>query len=240
LGATYVLVDATTPLTVSASNGLLNQVTDAENDALTVVAQTPPSHGTLTLNTDGSFTYVPTTITWPGDSFTYAARDQDGLSNIATVTLLLPRPHKDPGGGKSSGSLSIRSAPAASMAAPATSATALPPTDLTAWLAISLGSLTFDPTTKHYEQTVTLKNTSASPIVGPLSLVLDNLSSKAKLVNQKGVTTKQGPAGSPYLDVDLFSNVLDAGQSVTAVLEFDSLTAAITYKARVLAGTGQR
>jgi hypothetical protein len=239
--ATYVLPDTNaTPLTVSASNGLLRLVTDAENDALTAVVQTPPSHGTLTLNIDGSFTYVPTTIVWPGDSFTYAARDQDGLSNIATVTLLLPRPHKDPGGGKGSGSPSVSSAPAAVMAAPVTGATALPPADVTARLAISLGGLTLDPTTKHYEQTVTLKNTSASPITGTLSLVLDNLSSNAKLVNQTGVTTKQGPAGSPYLDVALVGDVLAVGQSVTVVLEFDSPTAGITYKARVLAGTGQR
>jgi hypothetical protein len=117
-------------------------------------------------------------------------------------------------------------------------ATAL--TDVTAQLAISLGSLTLNPTTKHYVQTVTLKNTSASPITGPLSLALDNLSSNVKLVNQTGVTTKQGPVGSPYLDVALTGNVLAAGQSVTVVLEFDSPTAAITYKARVLAGTGQR
>jgi hypothetical protein len=121
-----------------------------------------------------------------------------------------------------------------------TSAIATALTDVTAQLAISLGSLTLNPTTKHYTQTVTLKNTGPTPITGPLSLVLDNLSSNAKLVNQTGVTTKQGPAGSPYLDVDLAGNVLDAGQSVTVVLEFDSPTAAITYQARVLAGTGQR
>jgi VCBS repeat-containing protein len=236
--ATYVLPD-TTPLTMSAANGLLRFVTDAENDALTAVVQALPSHGTLTLNTDGSFTYVPTATNWAGDSFTYTARDQDGLSNVATVTFRLARPHPG-GGGTGSGSLSVPSAPAAVMAVPLTSTTALPLTDVTAQLAISLGGLTFDPTTKHDEQTVTLKNTSASPIVGPLALVLDNLSSNAKLVNQTGITTKRGPAGSPYLDVALVSNVLDAGQSVTVVLEFDSPTAALTYKARVLAGTGQR
>jgi hypothetical protein len=131
--------------------------------------------------------------------------------------------------------------PTAAAAAPLTSAAvAAALTDVTAQLAISLDGLTFDPTSKHYEQAVTLKNASASPIVGPLSLVLDNLSSNAKLVNQTGVTTKRGAVGSPYLDVALVSNVLDAGQSVTVVLEFDSPTTALTYKARVLAGTGQR
>jgi hypothetical protein len=117
---------------------------------------------------------------------------------------------------------------------------AAPLTDVTAQLAISLGSLTLDPTTKHYKQTVTLKNTSGKAIVGPLSLVLDNLSANVKLVNKTGVTVQRAPAGSPYVDVSLFNNVLTANQSVTVVLEFDSPTAAISYKARVLSGTGPR
>jgi VCBS repeat-containing protein len=238
-----------TPFTANAANGVMHFVTDAENDPLTAVVQTQPSHGTLTLKTDGSFTYVPA-AGWAGDSFTYAARDQDGLSNVATITLRKP-PLPPPGaGGGGSGPPSVPSSPAVATAAPVTRAAAAAqptvaavaglPTDVTAQLAISLSSLTFDPTSKHYEQAVTLKNTSASPIVGPLSLVLDNLSSNARLVNQTGVTAKQGPVGSPDLDVPLSGDLLGVAQTVTVVLEFDSPTAAITYKARTLAGRGQR
>jgi hypothetical protein len=112
--------------------------------------------------------------------------------------------------------------------------------DVTAQVAISLSSLALDPVTKHYMQTVTLQNTSGRPIVGPLSLVLGNLISKARLVNRTGVIVKQAPVGSPYLDMTPGGNILAPGQSVTLVLEFDSATAAITYQPRVLAGTGQR
>src|SRR5439155_2273902 len=47
-----------TALTVSAP-GVLGNDTDVEGDALTAVLVSGPSHGTLTLNADGSFTYTP-------------------------------------------------------------------------------------------------------------------------------------------------------------------------------------
>jgi VCBS repeat-containing protein len=92
----YYVVGAAT-LTVKAP-GVLLGATDAENDPLTAVVQAPPSHGTLSLNPDGSFTYAPNAAAWSGvqsgatgDSFTFAARDQDGVSNVATVTLVAAR-----------------------------------------------------------------------------------------------------------------------------------------------------
>ncbi len=45
------------------------------------------SHGTLTLNSDGSFTYVPTSDYIGPDSFTYVAEQGDLYSNVATVTI---------------------------------------------------------------------------------------------------------------------------------------------------------
>src|SRR5262249_43040809 len=108
-------------------------------------------------------------------------------------------------------------------------------------LAISAGAITYDAVTRHYRQTVTLRNTGASAIVGPLSLVLDNLRSTASLFNKTGTTQRRLPAGSPYIDVALPDDVLGLGQSVTVVLEFVSTNgAAITYNARALAGTGER
>jgi hypothetical protein len=107
-------------------------------------------------------------------------------------------------------------------------------------LAPSDGSFAYDAATKHYKQTVTLKNTSGTAVIGPLSLVLDGLSAGVKLVNQTGSTSKTSPAGSPYVNVALAGNELDVGQSVTVVLEFASPSSAITYTARVLAGSGPR
>ena len=49
-----------------------------------------PSHGTLTLNADGSFTYVPNADYLGADSFTYAAVDHfDAVGNTTTVTLTM-------------------------------------------------------------------------------------------------------------------------------------------------------
>src|SRR5258706_2854530 len=74
-------------LTVPAP-GVLGNDTDADGDHLTAVVVTNPTNGALTLNADGSFTYVPTTslLTF-SDSFTYKAFDGKGYSNVATVTI---------------------------------------------------------------------------------------------------------------------------------------------------------
>ncbi|HET7142950.1 MAG TPA: Ig-like domain-containing protein [Anaerolineales bacterium] len=74
-------------LTVPAP-GVLGNDTDADGDPLTAVLVTGPTHGALTLNTNGGFTYIPTTslLTF-SDSFTYKAFDGKGYSNIATVTI---------------------------------------------------------------------------------------------------------------------------------------------------------
>jgi VCBS repeat-containing protein len=78
--------DEDTALNVPAVGVLAND-TDANLDPLTAVLVTGPSHGTLTLNSDGSFTYVPD-ADWTGtDSFTYTANDGTVDSNVATVTI---------------------------------------------------------------------------------------------------------------------------------------------------------
>jgi VCBS repeat-containing protein len=74
-----------TDLTVSAANGLLKNDTDIDNDQLrvddadaTATGINPvsgPSHGTLTLNADGSFTYKPNADYNGSDSFTYRVCD---------------------------------------------------------------------------------------------------------------------------------------------------------------------
>ena len=45
------------------------------------------SHGTLTLNADGGFTYTPNAGFSGPDSFTYHANDGTADSNIVTVSL---------------------------------------------------------------------------------------------------------------------------------------------------------
>ncbi|MDO8363666.1 MAG: Ig-like domain-containing protein [Actinomycetota bacterium] len=78
-----------TPLVVNAANGVLDNDTDVDLDTLT--ANTPqvsgPSHGTLALSADGSFTYTPTGNYNGPDSFTYTANDGTDDSNTATVNI---------------------------------------------------------------------------------------------------------------------------------------------------------
>ncbi|MGE5358638.1 MAG: Ig-like domain-containing protein [Bacteroidales bacterium] len=79
---------ANTPLSVAASGVLAND-TDADGNALTATRVAVPSHGSLTLSPNGSFTYTPTVGYSGSDSFTYTASDGTATSNIATATLTI-------------------------------------------------------------------------------------------------------------------------------------------------------
>jgi hypothetical protein len=78
--------DEDTPLVVPAP-GVLGNDSDVEGDPLTAVLVSGPSHGTLTLNPNGSFTYTPEENFVGEDSFTYQAYDGELYSNVATVTI---------------------------------------------------------------------------------------------------------------------------------------------------------
>ncbi|MCU0782567.1 MAG: DUF2341 domain-containing protein [Verrucomicrobia bacterium] len=73
-----------TVLTVPAS-GVLTNDTDAEGQTLIASSVGGPTHGTLTLNSNGGFTYTPNTNFNGADNFTYRAND--GMTNSATATV---------------------------------------------------------------------------------------------------------------------------------------------------------
>jgi ELWxxDGT repeat protein/VCBS repeat-containing protein len=84
---TYTNVPANNTFTVSAASGVLQNDSDPEADPLTVSADVRTStNGTLSLNSDGSFTYTPIANFRGTDSFTYAV--SDGL-NATTGTISL-------------------------------------------------------------------------------------------------------------------------------------------------------
>src|SRR5439155_435442 len=56
---------------------------------LTSIRVSGPSHGTLALNADGSFSYTPAANYNGPDSFTYRINDGTVDSNVATVTLTI-------------------------------------------------------------------------------------------------------------------------------------------------------
>jgi VCBS repeat-containing protein len=78
--------DEDTPLTMAAPGVLAND-TDVDGDALQAVLVAGPSHGTLALNADGSFTYTPSANANGSDSFTYKVNDGTLDSNVALVTI---------------------------------------------------------------------------------------------------------------------------------------------------------
>src|SRR5262249_58953539 len=67
--------------------GVLANDSDANGDTLNAILVSGPSHGTLTLDPDGSFTYTPAANYNGSDSFTYKANDGALNSNLATVNL---------------------------------------------------------------------------------------------------------------------------------------------------------
>src|SRR5207248_2995406 len=65
----------------------LGNDTDVDGNALTAVLATTTTHGTLTLNANGSFSYAPAANFNGSDSFTYRANDGTADSSPATVTI---------------------------------------------------------------------------------------------------------------------------------------------------------
>jgi uncharacterized delta-60 repeat protein len=74
------------PLTVAAPGVLAND-TDANGDTLSAFLVSGVSHGTLTLNANGGFSYSPIANYYGLDSFTYQASDGMAQGNVATVTI---------------------------------------------------------------------------------------------------------------------------------------------------------
>ncbi|PYR74988.1 MAG: hypothetical protein DMF87_21510, partial [Acidobacteria bacterium] len=79
-------VTANATLTVAAP-GVLTNDSDIDSPSITAALVGSPTHGTLTLNANGSFTYTPAANYSGPDSFTYRASDGLALSNVATVTI---------------------------------------------------------------------------------------------------------------------------------------------------------
>ena len=78
-------------LTVAAP-GVLGNDTSPGGSSLTAIKVTNPASGTVTLNSNGSFTYTPNAGFGGSDSFTYKANNGTSDSNIATVNIKVNRP----------------------------------------------------------------------------------------------------------------------------------------------------
>ena len=86
-----------TTLSVTASSGLLENDNDSYDDPniLTAVKVSNTIHGSVTLNSNGSFSYVPTANYYGIDMFTYKVYDGYVYSTVVNVTITI-NPVNDP------------------------------------------------------------------------------------------------------------------------------------------------
>src|SRR5206468_2944077 len=71
------------------ASGVLSNDSDVDGDTLSAVLVSGPAHGSLTLNSDGSFSYVTPALHHAIPSFTYKANDGQADSAIATVSITI-------------------------------------------------------------------------------------------------------------------------------------------------------
>jgi surface protein/VCBS repeat-containing protein len=80
---------ATVSALSTTQTSVLNNDTDVDNVSLTATIVTQPTNGTLTLNSNGTFSYTHNGSETTTDSFTYKANDGSVDSNLATVTIAI-------------------------------------------------------------------------------------------------------------------------------------------------------
>ncbi|MGF1547930.1 MAG: choice-of-anchor C family protein, partial [Thiotrichales bacterium] len=78
-----VVTDEDKPVTFN----VLDNDTDVDGDTLSVESFTQPSHGAVTKNADGTFTYTPAADYNGSDSFTYVVTDGKGGTSTASVSI---------------------------------------------------------------------------------------------------------------------------------------------------------
>ncbi len=83
----YMVDKNSSGLIVGALVGVLVNDNDPNGDALTAVKAEGPANGTLALQSDGSFNYVPKSEYFGSDSFKYYASDGVGNSGVTIVNI---------------------------------------------------------------------------------------------------------------------------------------------------------
>lgn len=78
-----------TPINTKLIVAVPGVLTNDKLNGATIVANTKPAHGSLTLNPNGSFTYTPSFFFVGIDSFTYTLQNSTG-SSVGTVTIDVP------------------------------------------------------------------------------------------------------------------------------------------------------
>ncbi|HEV2529069.1 MAG TPA: Ig-like domain-containing protein, partial [Thermomicrobiales bacterium] len=98
---TFAATEDTTLTVSTRATGVLRNDTDPDTGqtaTLTATLVTGPTNGTVTLNSDGTFSYVPRANFNGTDTFTYAAVDTEGARAEATVTITVAAVNDPPVG----------------------------------------------------------------------------------------------------------------------------------------------
>jgi hypothetical protein len=105
-------------------------------------------------------------------------------------------------------------------------------------VAIGQSGMRYDRTSGQFVQSVTLTNNSATPVAGPISLVLNDLTANAQLASPSGFTSCQRGTPAPFADAGVCTGgSLAPGASVSLMLRFnDPSMQGIAYSAGVVGG----
>ena len=103
-----VAEDGTLTITVADPNDLLDNDADGtpDSDALTIISNTDPANGSVTVNADGSFEYTPNANYHGPDSFSYTVSDGNGGEETATVNITVTPVSDAPVVGDATGAIS--------------------------------------------------------------------------------------------------------------------------------------
>lgn len=84
-----VALNGTATFLDGGKSSVLANDTDKENNPLTAILVNSPAHGTLALNSDGTFSYIHDGSNTTTDSFSYKTNDGNSDSNIVNVTITI-------------------------------------------------------------------------------------------------------------------------------------------------------
>jgi hypothetical protein len=145
-----------------------------------------------------------------GDSLSFATTAGPGKGIVTYSNSARTATYTSNAGASGSDTFTYRSTDQGGLSATATVTTNIQPVDVTVQTAITASGLAFSRSRQLYTGTITVKNTTAQTIPGPVQLVLHIMAAGITLANATGTTT----GGDPYLNV-VGNDGLAAGQSVT-------------------------
>jgi len=112
--------------------------------------------------------------------------------------------------------------------------------NVTQWVKITRAEDPADREDDNLAIRISLTNTGAETITGPISLVFDDLNPESNVLDPDGSTTTVAPTGSFFVDFTPASGELAQDQTEIKIVRFRSATETVQYRARVLAGAGIR